>query len=69
VLLGNHDRRAAFRAVFPDMPVDFTDPGARWIAGTPADNVVLLERDTVLVHRIDRIGDAQIGYGQPCAGL
>lgn len=50
------------------MSVDFEDPGARWIAGSPAYNVVILERDAVFVHPIDRIDDVRIGYGEPCAG-
>lgn len=50
------------------MSIDFTDAGAKWIAGSPAYNVILLERDSIFVHPIDRLDDPQIGYGQACAG-
>ncbi len=50
------------------MAVDFGDAGARWIAGSPAYNLILMERDSLFIHPIDRLDDPQIGYGQPCVG-
>lgn len=50
------------------MGVDFIDSGARWLAGSPAYNVILMDADSIFVHALDRLHDAQIGYGKPCVG-
>lgn len=50
------------------MNVDFLDSGARWVAGSPAYNVILMDAESIFVHAVDRLDDPQIGYGQPCAG-
>lgn len=58
----------AARSTNHHMAVDFSDAGARWIAGSAAYNVILMESDSLFVHPIDRLDDLQIGYGQACVG-
>lgn len=50
------------------MGVDFIDSGARWLEGSAAYNVILMDAESIFVHAVDRLQDPQIGYGQPCVG-